>query len=136
MSIINPPMNIITNGSNNDKKTDLFDSISFFINSETFENIFAKLPDLYPLDTSCIKISGKILVLFNENIKSFPSMTSCLVSEILFDKNLLVNILDYSSRAISKLVPDSRSKLIVLENLSTSEFRKKLPTIGIPSIFL
>ena len=63
-------------------------------------------------------------------------MTSCLVSKILFDKNLLVNILDDSSRAISKLVPDSRSKLMVLENLSTSEFKRKLPTIGILSVFL
>ena len=44
--IIKPPIKIITIGSNSDKNIERFDSISFFKNEETFENIFGNFPDL------------------------------------------------------------------------------------------
>ena len=43
---INPPIKIVITGSKRDSITVLFDSISDFIKSETFLNIFTMFPDL------------------------------------------------------------------------------------------
>ena len=76
-------------------------------------------------------MSGKIFVCFNEYIKSLPSITSFLASIIRLFKYLLLKTLADSSKAVSKLVPDSIIKAMVLENLSISEVRIKLPISGI-----
>jgi hypothetical protein len=44
--IIKPPITIITIGSSKERKIERLDSISFFINDDTFKNILGKFPDL------------------------------------------------------------------------------------------
>ena len=54
----------------------------------------------------------------------------------MLDRYLLLKILEHSSKAMSKFAPEEINNSMVLENLSNSEFRIKLPIKGILNIFL
>ena len=85
---MNAPIIMITIGSRRERRTLLLVSISDFINCATFSNINERLPAIYPLEISCIKISGKTDESFNAPIKSLPSLRS-LFDWSIIDKSLV-----------------------------------------------